>query len=100
LAAKVAVNSAVAAEHYRLGQRRSLTPPTTSSDAQRASTERKGFMSASKRQQTMAKIRREQVVRERRALKQERKEAARRAKAGESGPSDAPGDKNDAIDLP
>ena len=38
-------------------------------------------MSANKRQQTMAKIRREQAVRERRAAKQEKKEAARRAKA-------------------
>ena len=38
-------------------------------------------MSANKRQQTMAKVRREQAVRERRMLKQEKKEAARRAKA-------------------
>jgi hypothetical protein len=38
-------------------------------------------MSANKRQQTMAKVRREQAVRERRMLKQEKKTAARRAKA-------------------
>ncbi len=39
-----------------------------------------GRMATSKRQQTMAKIRREQAVRERRTLKQEKKEAARQAK--------------------
>jgi hypothetical protein len=48
-------------------------------------------MGAKKRQQTMAKMRREQAVRERRALKQEKKEAARRAKAVDSTLSDAPG---------
>jgi hypothetical protein len=63
-------------------------------------------MSANKRQQTMAKIRREQAVRERRVLKQEKKEAARRAKAaggtladpsGEDQLADSPGDEqNDA----
>jgi hypothetical protein len=47
-------------------------------------------MSANKRQQTMAKIRREQAVRERRALKQEKKEAARRAKAEGTTPTDVP----------
>jgi hypothetical protein len=51
-------------------------------------------MSANKRQQTMAKIRREQAVREKRELKQEKKEAARRAKAGDSTLSHAPGDEN------
>jgi hypothetical protein len=50
------------------------------------------FMAGNKRQQTMAKIRREQAVRERRVLKQEKKEAARRAKAGEGTIPDAPGD--------
>jgi hypothetical protein len=49
-------------------------------------------MSANKRQQTMAKIRREQAVKERRALKQEKKEAARRAKASGQTPSEAPAD--------
>jgi hypothetical protein len=54
-------------------------------------------MSANKRQQTMAKIRREQAVKERRALKQEKKQAARRAKAGDGAPSDAPnGDEDEA----
>jgi hypothetical protein len=38
-------------------------------------------MGANKRQQTMAKMRREQAVREKRALKQEKKKAARLAKA-------------------
>jgi hypothetical protein len=47
-------------------------------------------MSANKRQQTMAKIRREQAVRERRAAKQEKKEAARRAKAEGGTVDDAP----------
>jgi hypothetical protein len=47
-------------------------------------------MGANKRQQTMAKIRREQAVRERRALKQEKKEAARRAKAAGNAPSETP----------
>lgn len=37
-------------------------------------------MSAKKRQQTMAKLRREQAVREKRQRKQEKKEAARIAK--------------------
>lgn len=50
-------------------------------------------MAGNKRQQTMAKIRREQAVRERRVLKQEKKEAARRAKAEGTIPdADAPGD--------
>ena len=49
-------------------------------------------MSSSKRQQTMAKIRREQAVKERRVQKQLKKEAARSAKAGESTPSDTGGD--------
>jgi hypothetical protein len=58
-------------------------------------------MSAKKRQQTMAKMRREQAVRERRALKQEKKEAARRAKAVDSTLSDASGnDKPGATDVP
>jgi hypothetical protein len=58
-------------------------------------------MSAKKRQQTMAKMRREQAVRERRALKQEKKEAARRAKAVDSTLSDAPGnDQPGATDVP
>lgn len=38
-------------------------------------------MSAKKRQQTMAKLRREQAVRERRVKKQQKKEDARIAKA-------------------
>ena len=38
-------------------------------------------MGANKRQQTMAKMRREQAVREKRELKQEKKRAARLAKA-------------------
>jgi len=41
-------------------------------------------MSAKKRQQTMAKMRREQAVKERRARKQQKKEEARSAKAAES----------------
>ena len=45
-------------------------------------------MSANKRQQTMAKWRREQAVKERRALKQEKKQAARRVKAGDPTPGD------------
>ena len=49
-------------------------------------------MSANKRQQTMAKIRREQAVRERRVLKQEKKEAARRAKAAGGALADPSGD--------
>ena len=58
-------------------------------------------MSANKRQQTMAKIRREQAVKERRALKLEKKEAARRAKAGGGTLSDAPGsDPHEATDVP
>ena len=40
----------------------------------------------SKRQQTMAKITRERAVKEKRALKLEKKQAARDAKAGESSP--------------
>lgn len=47
---------------------------------------------STKRQQTMAKMMREQALRERRAQKQEKKEAARSAKAGESTHSGAPGD--------
>jgi len=57
-------------------------------------------MSANKRQQTMAKIRREQAVREKRELKQEKKEAARRAKAGDSTLLPAPGDESEASDIP
>lgn len=52
-------------------------------------------MSANKRQQTMAKIRREQAVKERRAMKQEKKEAARRAKAEGTTLSGEPGDESD-----
>jgi hypothetical protein len=48
----------------------------------------------------MAKIRREQAVKERRALKQEKREAARRAKAGGDTIFDAPGgDRTDAADA-
>jgi hypothetical protein len=55
-----------------------------------ASFDRRGdSMGANKRQQTMAKIRREQAVREKRELKQEKREAARRAKAGQ-GPDSSP----------
>jgi hypothetical protein len=62
--------------------------------------EGKGWMSANKRQQTMAKIRREQAVKERRALKQEKREAARRAKAGGSTSFEAPdGDRTEAADV-
>ena len=57
-------------------------------------------MSANKRQQTMAKIRREQAVREKRELKQEKKEAARRAKAGDGALLPTPGDQNEASDVP
>jgi hypothetical protein len=46
---------------------------------------------SSKRQQTMAKMMREQALRERRARKQEKKEAARLAKTGEAPPPEAPG---------
>ena len=57
-------------------------------------------MSANKRQQTMAKIRREQAVREKRELKQEKKEAARRAKAGESTLLPGTGGETEASDVP
>lgn len=57
-------------------------------------------MSANKRQQTMAKIRREQAVREKRELKQEKKEAARRAKADDSTLLPARGDESEASDVP
>jgi len=50
-------------------------------------------MSSKKRQQTFAKMSREQTIRERRAAKQEKKRAARNAKAGEAAPSDATGDR-------
>jgi len=53
---------------------------------------------STKRQQTMAKMMREQALRERRAQKQEKKEAARSAKAGESTLSAAPGDGQAASD--
>ena len=43
-------------------------------------------MSAKKRQQTMAKLRREQSVRERRVKKQQKKEDARIAKAAGGAP--------------
>jgi hypothetical protein len=57
-------------------------------------------MSASKRQQTMAKLRREQAVKERRVLKQEKKEAARRAKAeGAPGPEPVAADEDVASDV-
>jgi hypothetical protein len=48
--------------------------------------------SSSKRKTTMAKLRRESALRERRALKQAKKEARKRAAAGPSGTSagDAP----------
>jgi len=49
-------------------------------------------MGVSKRQQTIAKARREQAVKERRAQKQEKKAAARRAKAGEGPVDDATGE--------
>lgn len=49
-------------------------------------------MSSKKRQQTMAKLRREQAVAERRALKQEKRAAARSAK--EAGPVPAPDGEN------
>ncbi len=49
-------------------------------------------MSSKKRRQTMDKMKREQAVKERRVQKQEKKEAARSAKAAESTLSDAPGD--------
>jgi hypothetical protein len=45
--------------------------------------DRKGGSVRSKRQQTMAKITRERMVKERRALKLEKKQAAREAKAAE-----------------
>ena len=49
--------------------------------------------STSKRQTTFAKMQREQKVKERRALKQEKKQAAREAKAaGETASPEAPGD--------
>jgi hypothetical protein len=57
-------------------------------------------MSANKRQQTMAKIRREQAVREKRELKQEKKEAARRAKAVDSTLLSATGDEDEASEVP
>jgi hypothetical protein len=60
-------------------------------------------MASKKRQQTMAKMRREQAVRERRALKQEKKEAARAAKAaGDAAPTDpeAPLDDEELIEEP
>jgi hypothetical protein len=56
-------------------------------------------MSASKRQQTMAKIRREQAVKERRALKQEKKEAARKAKAEGAVPGPAVSEDDVATDV-
>lgn len=49
-------------------------------------------MSSKKRQQTMAKMRREQEIRERRVLKQEKKEAARLAKASGEAPVETPED--------
>jgi hypothetical protein len=52
-------------------------------------------MSANKRQQTMAKMQREQAVKERRALKQEKKEAARRAKAHGGAPPETQPDRAD-----
>ena len=45
-------------------------------------------MSSKKRQQTMEKMRRELAVKERRALKQQKKEAARLAKAAGVAPGD------------
>jgi hypothetical protein len=49
---------------------------------------------SSKRQQTMAKMLRERTVRERRALKQEKKQAAREARRAEAegGPEPVPAD--------
>jgi hypothetical protein len=49
-------------------------------------------MGSKKRQQTMAKFAREQAVKERRALKQEKREAARNAKAEEGTTPPAPVD--------
>jgi hypothetical protein len=49
-------------------------------------------MSAKKRQQTMAKMRREQAVREKRLRKQEKKEAARNAKLDGTALADEPGE--------
>lgn len=46
--------------------------------------------SSSKRQQTMAKFAREQSVKERRARKQEKKQAARLAKAAEGTTPETP----------
>jgi hypothetical protein len=50
--------------------------------------------SSSKRQTTMAKMARERAVRERRLLKQEKKEARKQAAAAgqEAEPTEAPGD--------
>lgn len=53
---------------------------------------------SSKRQQTMAKMMREQALRERRAKKQEKKEAARSAKAGETPLASVPDDDQAAAD--
>lgn len=53
---------------------------------------------SSKRQQTMAKMMREQALRERRAKKQEKKEAARSAKAGETPLASATDDDQPAAD--
>jgi Cdc6-like AAA superfamily ATPase len=49
--------------------------------ANAAASERKGVWMSSKRQQTMAKLTRERLVKERRALKAEKKAAAAAAKA-------------------
>jgi hypothetical protein len=66
-----------------------ITPLATSIRGKRSVDERKVVMSA-KRQQTMAKMARERAVKERRARKLEKKQAAaaeRRAQANDSTPS-------------
>ncbi|MDQ3822606.1 MAG: hypothetical protein M3321_05140 [Actinomycetota bacterium] len=55
---------------------------------------------ATKRQQTMAKVARERLVKERRALKLEKKQAARDAKAAGETTSPDTVDENGEVDAP
>jgi hypothetical protein len=79
--------------------------PAASLPSEWGRSDRKEGVMSSKRQQTMAKLTRERTVKERRALKQEKKRAARMAKAaeGEGTPSvdavDAV-DAEDAVEAP
>lgn len=54
-------------------------------------------MSAKKRQQTFAKLQREQAVREKRARKQERRQDARAAKAAAAQAADGQPETDDAV---